>query len=220
MPAFPGSPRLLRAGLVVADSTTLAIQRIIAMQYNPDSLTRTLTVRGATGDAGDRLDALRLTGPPVETIKLDAELDAADQLEFPDQNPNAVQYGLHPQLAAIETLIYPSSAQIQSDNNLAMAGTIEIAPMEAPLVLFVWSSSRVVPVRLTEFSVTEEAFDVNLNPIRAKLSLGLRVLSVNDLNFDHKGNHIFLAYQQCKERLAGMTGPVSLNAMGVTGIPS
>jgi hypothetical protein len=220
MSAFPGSPKLLRAGLVVADSTTLAIQRIVAMQYNPDSLTRSLTIRGATGDAGDRLDALRLVGPPVETIKLDAELDATDQLEFPDKNPIAVQLGLHPQLAALETLIYPSSAQIQSDNTLAMGGTIEIAPAEAPLILFVWSASRVVPVRLTEFGITEEAFDVNLNPIRAKVSLGLRVLSVNDLNFDHKGNHIFLAYQQVKERLAGMTGPVTLNSLGVTGIPS
>jgi hypothetical protein len=220
MPAFPGSPRLLRAGLVVADLTTLAIQRIVSMQYNPDSLTRSLSIRGATGDAGDRLDALRLVGPPVETIKLDAELDAVDQLEFPDRNPTAVQLGLHPQLAALETLIYPSSAQIQSDNNLAMGGTIEIAPAEAPLVLFVWSSSRVVPVRITEFGITEEAFDVNLNPIRAKVSLGLRVLSVNDLNFDHKGNHIFLAYQQNKERLAGLVGAVTLNSLGVTSIPS
>lgn len=220
MPAFPGSPKLLRAGLVVADSTTLAIQRIISMQYNPDSLSRSLAIRGATGDAGDRLDALRLTGPPVETIKIEADLDAADQLEFPNQFPIAVQLGLHPQLASLETLIYPSSAQIQSDNNLAMGGTIEIAPAEAPLLLFVWSASRVVPVRITEFSVTEEAFDVNLNPIRAKVSLGMRVLSVNDLNFDHIGNHIFLAYQQNKERLAGMTGQVALNSLGVTGIPS
>jgi hypothetical protein len=216
---FPGSPRLLRAGIVIADATTLAIQRIISMQYNPDSLSRSLQIRAATTEAGDRLDALRLTGPPVETIKLDAELDATDQLEAPNDNPTAVQFGLHPQLAALETLIYPSSAQIQSDNTLAMSGTIEVAPMEAPLALFVWSASRVVPVRLTDFSITEEAFDTSLNPIRAKVSLGMRVLSVNDLNFDHKGNQIFLAYQQCKERLAGMTGPVSLSALGVVQLP-
>ena len=214
---FPGSPRLLRAGIVVADSTTLAIQRVIAMQYNPDSLSRTLQIRSATGEAGDRLDALRLTGPPVETIKLDAELDATDQIESSDSN--ALEYGLQPQLAALETLIYPPSAQIVSDNNLAMGGTIEIAPMEAPLTLFVWSSSRVVPVRLTEFSITEEAFDPNLNPIRAKVSLGMRVLSVNDLNFDHKGNQIFLAYQQTKERLAAMTGQVSLGILGSVSLP-
>lgn len=215
---FPGSPNVKRAGIVVVDSTTLAIQRIIAVQYNPDSLTRSLQVRATATEAGDRLDALRLTGPPVETIKLDAELDLTDQLEYPSQNPNAVQYGLYPQLAAFETLIYPSSAQIQSDNTLAQSGTIEIAPMEAPLTLFVWSANRILPVRITEFSATEEAFDTNLNPIRAKISLGMRVLSVNDLDFDHKGNSIYLAYQQRKETLAGKIGSVSLAALGITSI--
>lgn len=218
MIGFPRSPNVKRAGIVVVDSTTLGIQRIVVMQYNPDSLSRSLQVRATATEAGDRLDALRLTGPPVETLKLDAELDLTDQLEFPDQNPNAVQFGLYPQLAALETLIYPSSAQIQSDNTLAQGGTIEVAPMEAPLSLFVWSGNRILPVRITEFSVTEEAFDPHLNPIRAKVSLGMRVLSVNDLNFDHKGNSIYLAYQQRKETLAGKTGPVSLSALGITSI--
>jgi hypothetical protein len=218
MSGFPGSPNTLRAGIVVADQNTLAIQRIIVMQYNPDSLSRTLQIRSATGDAGDRLDALRLTGPPVETIKLDAELDATDQLENPSQNSNTVQYGIQPDLAALETLIYPLSSQIETDNTLAEAGTIEIVPMEAPLTLFVWSAVRILPVRLTDFSVTEEAFDTNLNPIRAKVSLGMRVLSVNDLSFDHKGNSIFLANLTRKEFLATQVGPASLSALGITGL--
>lgn len=216
MSAFPGAPKLLRAGLVVADENTLAIQRVIPMQYNPDSLNRTLQIRGATGDAGDRLDALRLTGPPVETIKLDAEIDATDQLESPTQNPDAVKYGIQPQLALLEMLAYPPSAQIQTDNVLSQGGTIEIAPMEAPLTLFVWSAIRILPVRLTEFSITEEAFDQLLNPIRAKVSLGMRVLSVNDLSFDHKGNSIFLANQARKEALAAKTGQASLSSLGIT----
>ena len=218
MSAFPGSPKLLRAGIVVADSNTLVVQRIIAMQYNPDSLSRSLQVRGVTAEGGDRLDALRLTGPPSESIKLDAEIDATDQLEFPDQNPTTVQYGIHPQLAALEMLVYPASTQIQSDNTLAQSGTIEVLPMEAPLALFVWSSSRILPVRVTEFTITEEAFDVNLNPIRAKISLGMRVLNVNDLNFDHKGNSLFMAYHQQKERLANLTGRASLSSLGITKI--
>lgn len=216
MSAFPGAPKLLRAGLVVADQNTLAIQRVIPLQYNPDSLNRTLQIRGATGDAGDRLDALRLTGPPVETIKLDAEIDATDQLESPTQNPDAVKYGIQPQLAVLEMLAYPPSAQIQTDNVLSQGGTIEIAPMEAPLTLFVWSAIRILPVRLTEFSITEEAFDQLLNPIRAKVSLGMRVLSVNDLSFDHKGNSIFLANQARKEALAAKTGQASLSSLGIT----
>lgn len=215
---FPGSPHVKRAGIVVANATTLAIQRVIAFQYNADSLSRSLQVRTTSSEAGDRLDALRLTGPPVETIKLDAELDLTDQLEFPSQNPEAVQHGLFPQLAALETLVYPSSSQIQSDNTLAMGGAIEVAPMEAPLTLFVWSKNRILPVRITEFSITEEAFDTSLNPIRAKVSLGMRVLSVNDLSFDHKGNSIYLAYQQRKETLAGKIGSVNLSALGITSI--
>ena len=216
MSSFPGSPRLIRGGIVLADPSTLAVQRVIAMQYNPDTLSRTLAVHTVTAEGGDRLDALRLTGPPVETIKLDAEIDATDQLETADAT--AVQNGIHPQLAALEMMVYPPSARIQSDNTLAQSGTIEIVPMESPLALFIWSSKRVLPVRVTEFNITEEAFDVNLNPIRAKVSLGFRVLTVNDLNFDHKGNSLYLAYHQQKEKLANLTGRSTLSALGITSI--
>src|SRR5215211_1399509 len=102
MTTFPGSPRLLKGGIVLIDPGTSKVQRIIALQYNPDTLTRTLQVQGIGGESGDRLEALRLKGPPVETIKLEAEIDATDQLEFPDQNRMAVEVGLYPQLAALE----------------------------------------------------------------------------------------------------------------------
>lgn len=218
MTTFPGSPKLLKGGLVLIDPDTSAVQRIIALQYNPDTLSRTLQSQ-TVKEGGDRSEALRLTGPPVETIKLEAEIDATDQLEFPDQNANAVQFGIHPQLAALETIIYPTSGQLLSNNAMAQAGMLEVLPMMAPLALFVWSKSRIVPVRVTDFSITEEAFDPNLNPIRAKVSLGLRVLSVTDLGFDNKGGSLFMAYQQLKEQLAGKSqgGPLSL--MGIGGIP-
>ena len=91
MSSFPGAPRLVKGGIVLIDPDSGAVQRIITLQYNPDTLTRTLQVKGTSGEGGDRAEALRLTGPPAETIKLDAEIDATDQLEFPDQNQNAVQ---------------------------------------------------------------------------------------------------------------------------------
>ncbi len=219
MITFPGSPRLLKGGIVLIDPDSAAVLRIIALQYNPDTLTRTLQVQGVGGESGDRLEALRLKGPPVETIKLDAEIDATDQLEFPDQNPNAARLGIQPQLAALETIVYPTSSQLQFTNALADAGTIEIAPAEAPLIVFVWSKDRIVPVRLTDFSITEEAFDPTLNPIRAKVSLGMRVLSVNDLSFSHKGSGLFLAYQQQKERMAALSAAFTLGALGITRIP-
>ena len=220
MSSFPGSPRLLKGGIVLIDSSTSRVLRIIALQYNPDTLTRTLQVRGS-GESGDRSEALRLKGPPVETIKLDAEIDVTDQLELPDEGQNrvATQLGLYPQLAALETIVYPASSQLISNNNLAKSGTLEIVPMEAPLTLFIWSQTRIVPVRLTDFSITEEAFDPKLNPIRAKVSLGMRVLSVDDLGFDHKGGNLYMTYQQQKERLVTSLQSGTLGALGITGIP-
>lgn len=218
--SFTNSPRLPKAGLVLVDPATSAVQGVIALQYNPDALSRTLqpqTIPEAAG--GDRSEALRLKGPPVETIKLEAEIDATDQLEFPEQSTAAVEHGIHPQLAALERLLYPSSGALQAANALAAAGTLEIIPMQSPLTLFVWSKSRIVPVRVTEFSVTEEAFDAALNPIRAKVSLGLRVLSVDDLGFGHRGGSLFMSYLRNKEALAGSAGTSVLGALGLGGLP-
>jgi hypothetical protein len=219
MTSFPGSPRLIKGGLVLINPDSGTVQRIIVLQYNPDTLTRTLQVQSVSADGGDRSEALRLKGPPVETIKLDAEIDATDQLEFPSQNKTAAELGIHPQLAALETIIYPTSAQLQTNNRLAQNGTLEIVPMEAPLTLFIWSKNRVVPVRVTELSITEEAFDPALNPIRAKVSLGLRVLSVNDLTFDHRGTSLFMAYLRQKERLADLSQGGVLSAFGISELP-
>ena len=218
MTTFPNSPRLLKGGLVLLDPTTGATQRIIALQYNPDTLSRTLQVQ-AIGGEGDRLEALRLKGPPNETLKVEAEIDATDQLEFPGQHPTITQFGILPLLAAIETIVYPRSEELRTRNSLAQAGTLEISPSESPLTLFVWSRSRVLPVRLTEFSITEEAFDPALNPIRAKVSLGMRVLSVNDLGFEHKGGNLFMTYLQSKEQLASLSPSPALSALGLTRIP-
>jgi len=215
----PISPRLVRGGIVLVDPTTGQVRRVIAMQYNPDTLTRSLQPQAVAGDGHDRSQALRLKGPPVETIKLDAEIDATDQLEFPDSNPGAVELGVAPQIAALETILYPASATLVANDSLQSSGTLEISPVETPLALFVWSRQRVVPVRVTDLTVTEEAFDAQLNPLRAKVSLSMRVLSVDDLGFDHKGGSLYMIYHQTKERLAQRATGGSLPALGLTGIP-
>src|SRR6516164_1014393 len=216
---FPNSPRLVKGGIVTMDPDTSAIQTVIALQYNPDALSRTLQIQAVQGGQdGVRVDALRLRGPAVETIKLEAELDATDQLEFPNQNPTAVQFGLQPQLAQLEMLINPTVETLAADDAMASQGTLEIIPLEQPLTLFVWSKTRVVPVRITDFSVTEEAFDVQLNPIRAKVSLGLRVLNVDDLGFDTPGGQLFVSYLTNKEALAGQATSPALTVLGLTGL--
>ena len=220
MSGFPNAPRLVKGGIVTLDPDTSVVQSVIALQYNPETLSRTLQIQATPGGQdGVRVDALRLRGPAVETIKVEAELNAIDQLEFPSQNPLAVQYGLHPQLAQLEMLINPTVETLLADDNMANSGTLEIIPLEQPLTLFVWSKTRVVPVRITDFSVTEEAFDVQLNPIRAKVSLGLRVLNVDDLGFDTPGGQLFVSYLTNKEALAGQATSPALTVLGLTGLP-
>src|SRR5688572_20676194 len=153
------SPNVIKGGLVVLDPASGAVRRTIALQYNPDTLTRSYQVQGVGGEGGgERAQPFRLKGPAIESIRIEAEIDATDALEQADQNANTVRYGIAPQLAALEALINPTSGQLQSLNALSKSGTLEILPPEAPLVLFVWSANRVVPVRVTEFSITEEAF--------------------------------------------------------------
>lgn len=218
MTGFPNSPRVVKGGLVLLDPASAQVQRVIALQYNPDTLTRTLQVQHL-GEGAERAEALRLKGPAVETLKLEAEIDAVDQLEFPGQHKTVVESGIAAQLAVLESLINPAAADLLANQALAAAGTLEIAPMESALVLFVWGANRIVPVRVTDFSITEEAFDPALNPIRAKVNLGLRVLSIDDLGFDHRGGNLFMAYLQSRERLAAKAATVGFEALGIGGIP-
>ena len=214
------SPQLTKGGLVVLAPGGGTVRNTIALQYNPDSLTRSYQVQGVGGDGGgERAQPFRLKGPAVESIKLDAEIDATDQLEFPDRNANAVAHGIAPQLAVLEALVHPSVDELLNVAAQSANGTLEILPPEAPLVLFVWSKSRVAPVRVTELSVTEEAFDPSLNPIRANVSLGLRVMSTDDLGFTHRGGTIFVSYLRARETLAKLAGSASLASIGLTNLP-
>lgn len=211
------TPRLRKGGLALLDPDTGSVVRLIALQYNPDTVTRTLQPQVSGGDQAERGEAVRLKGPPVETIKVEVEIDATDYLEKPEQNQATVQHGLQPQLAALEMILYPSSATLLENDALARAGTLEIVPMVAPLVVFIWNE-LVVPVKITDFSITEEAFDENLNPTRAKVSLGMRVLNVNDIGFSGRAGGLYLAYQRQKERLAGLNRAGTLSDFGLASL--
>ena len=141
MSGYSNSPKLVNGGLVVLDAATGAVKRTIALQYNPDTLTHSYQVQGAGGEGGaERAQPFRLKGPAIASIKLEAEIDATDSLEHPDQNANAVAFGIAPQLAALESLVNPSTAELLAVNALSQSGTLEILPPEAPLVLFVWGA--------------------------------------------------------------------------------
>ncbi|MCK8500948.1 hypothetical protein [Myxococcus fulvus] len=204
MSSFPRTPRTQRGAIVGLDPFN-PVASLVVFQYNPDTMTRTLTPQ-MSGEGGDRTEALRLKGAPVENIRVEVEIDATDQLAQGDALAGSV--GIYPQLSSLEMLVYPKSAQVILNAVLMQVGTLEVVPATAPLTLFVWGPKRVLPVKLTEFTITEEAFDPNLNPIRAKVALGLRVLSYNDLPLTHPGYALFLTHQVVKEALA-VVGSVS-----------
>ncbi len=204
------SPRVIKGAIVGFDIFN-PLASVVIFQYNPDTMTRTLAAQTSGGGSGGtgRAEPLRLTGAPQEDISVKVELDATDQLE--DGNAIAKSMGIYPQLSALEMLLYPKLASVILNTSLLAAGTIEIVPPQAPLTILIWGAGRIVPIQLTSFSITEEAYDENLNPIRASVNLGLRVLSYNDFNPTHPGFALFMAHQAVKEAMAvvGSVGDVA-----------
>ena len=206
MTTFPNSPRLLKGAIVGVDIFN-PLASVILFQYNPETLTRSLTARTPERDwwkPVDRSEAMRLAGPPEETIQLEIEIDAADQLEQAEDTATTV--GVHPTLASLEMLLYPKASAMITNDALLRAGIKEVAAPKAPLTLFVWGLKRVLPVRITGFSITEQAFDPRLNPIRASVSLSMTVLSYQDLGVSSVGGALFMAHQVAKETMATLGG--------------
>ncbi|MCR0982754.1 hypothetical protein [Roseomonas populi] len=206
--AEPRGPRLLRGALVSIDPV-VPVPKLVVFQYNPDSVTRTLASRTA-GEKGTRLSAPRLTGAPQESLRMDIEIDAADAGDAPG---NAARLGIYPQLSLLEMLLYPSSIQVIANAVLLAAGTVELLPPPAPLTLLVWGAKRIVPVQLSDFTITEEAHDSLLNPIRAKVALGLTVLGYDDLSVTNPGYYVFLAHQVMKEGMAALNTVTDITAV-------
>jgi len=198
MSTFPGSPRLIKGALIGVDLFN-PLASVVVFQYNPDTMTRRLEPRIAGGDA-DRSEAFRLAGAPKETITLSVEIDATDQLE--QGNPLALTTGISPTLSALEMMLYPKSALVIANSILSAVGTVEVLPAQGPMILFIWGPTRVLPVRIGSLTITEEAYDTLLNPIRAKAELSLNVMSYNDLATTSPANALFLAYQITKEVMA------------------
>jgi hypothetical protein len=200
MTTFPRSPRVLKGALVSFDRKH-PIAKVIVFQYNPEKVTRSFSGKEGAGE-GDRTEVLRIKGAPSETITMTVEIDATDQLEKVD--PVALALGIYPQLSALELILYPTSAHVTAKTALALAGTLEIAPPEAPFTLLAAGPNRILPVRLTGLSITETAFDTNLNPIQAEVELTLQVLTYDDFPPRHAGHALFLAHQVGKEAMAAL----------------
>jgi hypothetical protein len=205
-------------GAIVSLDLPSPIPQVIIFQYNPNTVTRNLTPRGPRPGSENKnksfLETLRLSGTPMESISLEIELDAADQLEHPDQNISTTMFGVHPQLAALEMILYPKLTGILLNKALKEIGVSQITPFESPFTLFIWGPKRVLPVRLTSLRINEQTHDTNLNPIRATISVGLQVLSYSDFPSNHVGFYSFMAHHAIKEAMSIVGSVNSISAAG------
>ena len=204
------SASMQQGALVIIDPVSGQRTGTISFQFNPSSFTRTLTPQTDWSQApnGARRDATRFTGTPKESFSVTIQVDGLDQLPgfrtFSGQtvgsgDTTVQDNGIAPMLAAMETLVYPDSALITSEDQALANGAIEVAPKIAPLVLFSWGKNRLIPVNLDTITVAEEAFDQNLNPVRATVTLAMSVLSASDLAPDSKAYSYYMTYQKWKE---------------------
>jgi hypothetical protein len=189
----------------------IPIPNIVIFQYNPETMTRQLTPWSPAQhqityneDGSVKEDKLnpeqlnQLSQPfdPQETFSLALELDAADALEEPGSHPIAVLAGVADRISAMEMLCYPPgpsalggllnvsvSVSIGGGGiSLGGAAAADAVPRtDVPIVLFFWGPGRIVPVRITSFSVDEQQYSPLLYPIRAKVTIGLKVLDENHL---------------------------------------
>lgn len=205
------SPKILKGGIVSYSLPELQ-PTIIVFQYNPDEVSR--SIQPGSSQGGGRGDANRLSGPPQETLTFSVEVDATDQLEKPSENSLTVDNGLHPAIAALEQLVYPSYLAVIANEALAISGSAFVLGEQAPLAFLVWGEKRVLPVKVGSLSIKEEAFDQRLNPIRAKVDLSLQVLTYRDLDITNPGYWVYMASFTQKEVMATLnkaSGPTGLN---------
>lgn len=219
----PAQPFTLRGGIVSYDLAAGRVVRTLPMLVNPATLRRSYEIKDSTVSSYSS-GPLRLTAPPVETIDVEAKLDAADAIlrtldgaSLSGAAKAAAEEGVRPWIAALQMLVTPTSQAIQRNDERRQSGELEIVPMEQPLTLFVWGAGNLLPVRISSLSVTEELFDPRLVPVTATVSLGMRSLSVTDLGVTTRGGALFMTYMRGIERRAAMVPDGAAAELGIAG---
>ncbi len=202
MTNFPGSPKVQKGAIVGIDIFN-PISSVAIFQYNPDQISRSITPNYSEA-GGRKSESLRLVGPPTETISANLKMDLIDQMEEGENGP--LGGGIAGYIAALEMLVYPKAAAVAVNQALMLAGTMEVVPPAGPLTLFIYGWRKVVPVKIESLSITESAHDAGLNPIRADVSVSMKVLTYNDLSMTNPGYWAFLTHQVVKETMATVAG--------------
>lgn len=184
----------------------IPLPNVIVFQFNPETMTHAWTqpqVAGGGGSGGDA-NPLAVRGVPGESFNFTVMLDSNDSIA--DGNPISGSLaeisGVYSRLAALEMLQYPTggsgsggllgsvSASVSiGGGGISLGGSAsaavkrDVPQSQVPTVLFVWGPGRIVPVRVTNLSITEKLYDSLLNPIHAEAQLSLSVLTPAELKY-------------------------------------
>jgi hypothetical protein len=200
----------LRGALVEYGGDFLGpIPNLVVFQFNPEELARTIhipsppggTVSAATANATAKANHdAGVSGPPNESFTVTAKFSAADDLG----KGGAVSaiprlFGIGPQIAALEKMVYPANSLLgllgqaidavgsvsvsAGGASASLGGNTKTATQptprqSVPRILFIWGYNRVLPVRITSMSISEQKFDAFLNPVQAEVQLGLDILNL------------------------------------------
>jgi len=198
---FPRRPKIAKGAIValrpnargkIIDSNTIAFM----FQYNPETLTRTISSLNSdqvSQEKGKNQDSNTI----IELINLTLDFDATDQLELPNQHQEFVKNGLHPTLSTLESIMYSQS---------------KIENPTPPIILFLWGSNRIIPVSLDRLNITEEAFDANLNPIRVKIDLNMRVQKLSEFKRGSSGYTVCASHYDHKRIFARLYRDIKNNS--------
>jgi len=181
---------LMRGALIEYGSDFMGpIPNVVIFQFNPETLTRTVQIPSRPASATAR-ETTQAGEPSIEKITLKASFSAAD--EFGENKVLARLFGVGTRLAALEKMVYPSNDLLAAIGAAlggaagALGGGAPRQPIpreKYPRILFIWGVYRVLPVIIESMSITEQQYDVLLNPVQAEVSITLAV-NADDLCSD------------------------------------
>jgi hypothetical protein len=208
MSGFANQPKILRGAFVEFGISLPPL--IVAFQFNPVTISRS---RSAWVDSppsyeatepAQNIDFLKTvidtSGKSLiqfrnnqtirvqqEKINFDIRLDATDKLNEGDTITE--QFGVAPKLSTLELMMLPKGQSLLGGAVAALLGGAVKSFMfqddgrEPPIILFVWGRKKVLPVNITNMSIREEEFSIDLNPTRATVSVSLEVIEGPNLPF-------------------------------------
>jgi hypothetical protein len=180
----------------------LPLPNVIVFQYNPETMSHSWTqAETSSGKEQGASNPLAVSGLPGESFSFNIMMDAKDTIADGSGVSAGIaeKTGVYSRLAALEMLLYPTDAfgggllgSVSVSVSVGSGGLSvgvsakakvksQIPQSQVPTVLFVWGPGRIVPVRVTNLTITEKLYDEFLNPIQAEAQIGLRVLTEGEL---------------------------------------